>query len=106
MIKTNPNGVAKSDVRPPNTTPPMLFDALCTENTRPDMVKRHCKKDMHTGLLVEPYDYDPSAFSNFRRWLLVKFNRRLAEKYEVSWRDRNRAIDAEDCDLELVTYLD
>src|SRR5260370_36771392 len=45
-------------------------------------------------------------FSIARRWLFVKFNRRLAEKQEVRRRDRNWPVDAEDCDLELVARLD
>src|SRR5215831_15537604 len=38
--------------------------------------------------------------------LFVKFNRCLAEKYEVRRRDRNWAVDAEDRNLELVIRLD
>jgi len=38
--------------------------------------------------------------------LFVKFNRGLAEKYEVRRRDRDWAVDGEDRNLELVIRLD
>src|SRR5262249_18355697 len=38
--------------------------------------------------------------------LLVEFHRRLAEEHEIRWDDRDRPIDAEDRDLDLVTGLD
>src|SRR5262245_45027711 len=38
--------------------------------------------------------------------LLVKLHRRLAEEHEIRWYDRDRPIDAEDCDFNLVTGLD
>src|SRR6516165_1473860 len=38
--------------------------------------------------------------------LLVEFHRRLAEEHEIRWDNRDRPIDAEDRDLDLVTGLD
>src|SRR5215831_16131387 len=38
--------------------------------------------------------------------LLVELHRRLAEEHEIRWYDRDRSIDAEDRDLDLVTSLD
>src|SRR5262249_53965009 len=38
--------------------------------------------------------------------LLVELHRRLAEEHEIRWHDRDRPIDAEDRDFDLVTGLD
>src|SRR5215475_8773871 len=57
--------------------------------------------------LFQDVPFEGNGNTRRRRFeLFVKFNRGLAEKYEVRRRDRDWAVDGEDRNLELVIRLD
>ena len=74
----------------------------------PHSVDRLCLDHGVSGnyLTLTHYSPRPVLETESEFALTIKFDLRLAEPHEIHRCNRNRTVDAEDCDLELVTRLD